>query len=761
MSFAEVFKLLRFPRMFPFVVVLPLLLVTGLAHGNDRSPISTTDLLRLRMVQDVKVCQTGDFLVWSLRSIAANGDIQRSPRVGDYENHSHLWMLRLDEPDATPRQITFGKRRDRSPVISPDGRQIAFLRSGVEGGSEKSTASQVWLMPLDGGEARQLTNFQYGASAAHFSPDGLRLVTSSQMSLKDIITQDGVPEFANARPGLDWSSPEDERARERAGLEGRPGGSLEEIRAWLEENAALRDPKVIDRLAFQGEHSVEEGHRFRQVFVIKIAEEEPVRITRGTRDHFDPQFTADGGAVLYAMKGGTAHPEEVLDSSLMVQSLDGGEPQTLFARDGWALSRPQPFRDGSLIAFLGRRTDEPAYRSRRIGLVSSNGGEPIWATGEVDLSVQRFGWRTSRPELLFTAAQEGGVPLFSASPATLEPSEMVDQRVGLPVSVGAFDAGGGNIAWNESSAANPSVLRGMINGEQRILFDPNPWIVEREISRPLAGWVVRPDGTKIQYWYMPPTRKNSEERSPLLLQIHGGPATMWGPGKASMWLEWQLFCSWGYAVVYGNPRGSSGYGEAFQRGNYQNWGPGPAGDCLAIMDTVLEKHDVDPDRLAVTGGSYGGFLTAWIIAHDNRFKAAVAQRGVYELGTFFGEGNAWRLVEWSFGGQPFDPRFREVMNRNSPFLDVRRIRTPLLIMHAENDLRTGVSQSAMLYRALRVLDRPVEYVLYPRAGHDLSRTGDPVQRMDRLDRMIEFFSRFVDPGQPAPVGRPLSSDLDT
>ena len=255
MSFAEVFKLARFPRMFSLVVMLPLLLVGALAHGNDRSPISTTDLLRLRMIQDVKVSQAGDFLVWSLRSIAASGDSEGSPRVGDYENHSHLWMLRLDDPDATPRQITFGKRRDRSPEISPDGRQIAFLRSGVKDGPQGSVASQVWLMPLDGGEARQLTNFKYGASPAYFSPDGLRLVTSSQMSLEDIIRQDGVPEFANARPGLDWPSLEDQRARERAGLEGRPDGSLEEIRAWLDENAALRDPKVIDRLAFQGEQT--------------------------------------------------------------------------------------------------------------------------------------------------------------------------------------------------------------------------------------------------------------------------------------------------------------------------------------------------------------------------------------------------------------------------------------------------------------------------------------------------------------------------
>ena len=203
-------------------------------------------------------------------------------------------------------------------------------------------------------------------------------------------------------------------------------------------------------------------------------------------------------------------------------------------------------------------------------------------------------------------------------------------------------------------------------------------------------------------------------------------------------------------MVFANPRGSDGYGLSFLAANQGDWGPGPAGDCLAAVDAALESGWVDPDRLLITGGSYGGFLTAWTIAHDHRFKAAVAQRGVYELGTFFGEGNAWRLVEWSFGGYPFESRFRDLMDRNNPFLDARQIRTPLMIMHAENDLRTGVSQSAMLFRALKVLEKPVEYVIYPGAGHDLSRTGDPRQRMDRLDRMIEFFGRFIENRRPAP-----------
>jgi len=146
-----------------------------------------------------------------------------------------------------------------------------------------------------------------------------------------------------------------------------------------------------------------------------------------------------------------------------------------------------------------------------------------------------------------------------------------------------------------------------------------------------------------------------------------------------------------------------------------------------------------------------GYLTAWIVSQDHRFKAAVAQRGVYDLATFFGEGNAWRLVPWEMGGHPWEANVRPVIRRESPFTYVNRIRTPLLIMHASEDLRTGVSQSEMLYRALKVLEKPVEYVRYPNAGHDLSRSGDPRQRMDRLNRIVEFFERYANNERPAPV----------
>ncbi|MGI9174869.1 MAG: prolyl oligopeptidase family serine peptidase, partial [Rhodothermales bacterium] len=283
--------------------------------------------------------------------------------------------------------------------------------------------------------------------------------------------------------------------------------------------------------------------------------------------------------------------------------------------------------------------------------------------------------------------------------------------------------------------------------------------------------------------------------------------------------EFQLFAAQGYGIVYSNPRGSGGYGYAFKRGNYQDWGDGPAADVLAAADSAATEPWVDPDRQVVTGGSYAGYLTAWIVGHDGRFQAAVAQRGVYDLATFLGEGNAWRLIPGHFGGYPWDAYVPDVLadssvadtmarepllaigffgestlppddvntpdteseagfdesvtapltdvaeekvyallRRNSPLTYVDSIRTPLLIMHSDSDLRTGVIQSEMLYKSLKILGRPVEYVRYPEAGHDLSRTGDPKQRLDRLLRIYEFMERYVGEESTVPVASSPASE---
>jgi len=218
---------------------------------------------------------------------------------------------------------------------------------------------------------------------------------------------------------------------------------------------------------------------------------------------------------------------------------------------------------------------------------------------------------------------------------------------------------------------------------------------------------------------------------------------MWGPGEFSMWHEFQLLASRGYGVVFCNPRGSGGYGYDFKKANYRNWGVGPGDDILAASSEAEKLDWTDPERLVVTGGSYAGYMTAWLVTQDHRFKAAVAQRGVYEISVFFGESNAYRLVPTHYGGFPWEEEARKFLDANSPLTFVENIKTPLLIIHADRDLRAGVIQSEILFRSLKILKKPVEYVRYPKEGHELSRSGDPKRRMDRLNRIIEFFDRFI------------------
>ena len=272
---------------------------------------------------------------------------------------------------------------------------------------------------------------------------------------------------------------------------------------------------------------------------------------------------------------------------------------------------------------------------------------------------------------------------------------------------------------------------------------PSGWLAGKKLSTPESNRLMGREGLSVQYWTMKPTEFDGAKKYPLLLQIHGGPAAMWGPGEESMWFEFQYFAARGYAIVYANPRGSTGYGHDFQRANFQNWGDRPSADVLAATELAAKASHVDRTRQVITGGSYGGYLVAWIVAHDHRFKAAVAQRGVYHLPTFFGEGTAWRLVPIAFGGYPWEPATRDLLERESPFNYVAQIKTPLLIQHGDVDRRTGFVQSEMLLRALKQLGREVESVRYPRASHEMSRSGEPKQRLDSLVRYEEFFRRYI------------------
>ncbi len=755
-------------------------------RAADR-PVSLDDLLLLKTIRELDLDPDGRRVVIAIESFAPKTEVDGPPAMGDVEIRRHLHLLDLDDLDAGPRPLTFGDRSDSSPVFSPDGGAIAFVRKPVssDAGSpnrgpkpgdppDPDSKPQVWVLPLDGGEARPVTQFEHGAARPRWSPDGRSLVVESRIPVEALIKSDGPPSWTPTRPGRDRHDATRVAEATAAGVEASPAGDLDSIRAWLDANERARSPRLIDRRGFLGEREVEERLKIRQVFQVPVPRPgdelgEPRRLGRGVVHRHDPVFTPDGRGVVMVVDDSTSHPDQTWDSGLEIVEPDAPEAsRVIFAEPGMSVDDPQPGPDGTLIAFTAAKTDAPNYRGRSLGLVPTTGGEPIWATSGAWRSVAEYRWSRTAGRLVFTAPSDGAIPFFTASPATLEPVESHRLREGLPAQIHAFDIAGDTTAWIESSAGNPSVLRvsrtqagggGPVAGLDesdpvggRLAYDANPWIADRRIVRPTERTIERPDGTVIRSWLLPPVEVGPDGTSPLILAIHGGPMAMWGPADPTMWLEWQLAAAWGFGVVYANPRGSGGSGEAFQRGNHADWGPGPGGDCLAALDVACDEAAwVDRDRLVVTGGSYGGYLTTWLIAHDDRFKAAVAQRGVYDLATFHGEGNAYPLVEWAFDVTPIDEISRRILDDASPVRRAENIETPLLIMHGEQDLRVGVSQSAMLYRVLHQLGRPVEYVLYPGADHELSRSGDPALRMDRLARILEFFARHVEVLGPSGV----------
>src|SRR5258706_5739743 len=242
--------------------------------------------------------------------------------------------------------------------------------------------------------------------------------------------------------------------------------------------------------------------------------------------------------------------------------------------------------------------------------------------------------------IYFEAQTEGTIPVFSV-PANGGP---VIKVFGGNNGVNDFDVQGDKLVYALTETRNPLevYLFNLKDKNSKQLTRLNElWVKEKAIVSPKEYWVTRPDGTKIQYWVMEPEGKKEGIRYPTILNIHGGPSAMWGPGIFSMWHEFQLENSWGYGLVYCNPRGSGGYGDKFKKGNYADWGTGPSGDILASLDEAMKNNKwIDKDLLFIEGGSYAGYMVAWIVGHDNRFKAANAQRGVYDLTTFIGEGNA-------------------------------------------------------------------------------------------------------------------------
>ncbi|QIP11856.1 S9 family peptidase [Spirosoma aureum] len=719
-----------------------LFLTAQVVHAQTKSKVIVTDLTRIKQVGGIELSPDGQQAIYTLTTIEPNTDQKE-----EYEYKTHIYQTGLKAGD--PKALTRGSESARQPTWSPDGQRIAFVRT-VKG------KGQIFIMSLNGGEAWQLTNSTYGASNPIWSPDGKRIafssgVTTTQM-LADSLLNPGKngPAWSLEKPGFANNN----FIKIDKKIKANPDGSLAEIRAYLNKDVDDKKAKVITRLNFQGESTTEPEISFTHLYVIDVAEGAiPKPLTRGFYSFQAGSWLPNGqGLLAVTDRDSLKHPDREQDNAIVFIPANGAGTRTIvLAEAGKSYGSPEISPDGKQLAFLVSPSEGVNFA--QIGLASLSGamvsnsqlvtfdraaGNLTWTT----LPVSGKGKKAAPGyAIYFTASANGGAPLYRLDPATRQ----VTQLTTFDSGVTAFDVVGDQVVFAKTEVVNPSELY-LTNAEakaQTKLSNHNDWVVQRQLSLPEKRTYKNSLGQTVDYWIMKPAFAETGKKYPLLLNMHGGPTAMWGPGEASMWHEFQYMCSQGYGVVYANPRGSGGYGLNFQRANIKDWGTGPAEDVLAAATDAAKEAWVDTSRQVITGGSYAGYLTAWIVGHDNRFKAAFAQRGVYDLTTFLGEGNAWRLIP-NYFAFPWTPDAK-VLDANSPYTFVQNIKTPLLIKHGENDLRTGPIQSEMMYKSLKILGRPVEYVRMPGATHELSRSGNVRQRIDRMLRIYEFFERYVGP----------------
>ncbi|MFM1779943.1 MAG: hypothetical protein RJB49_236 [Bacteroidota bacterium] len=689
-----------------------LLFAFSVLGQSPKEKIQVTDLLKIKTAGKPLVSPKGNQFIYTVTSIVDDPD-----KKNDFVYQTHLYLGNLLTGES--RVLTSGKYSIASPVWSPDGSKIAFTR-------DMGAKSQVYVLDLAGGEPQAITSVPFAASNPIWSADGKGIYFQSSFSLKEFLA-DSVYNKKGMTPSWTIEKPMLSGISKKS--KANPNGSIEEVRAYLAQNEVDKKAKVINRLNFQEEASTTSELPLPALFKTTLTGK-PELVNNPFQRWSDFEISSQGIFAIVPADS-LAHPDKVLDSYI------GLNNKIVYQKKGYKISNLTLSPSEKWLAF--QEATSTGVQNASLNVISVS--QPVkWIKIPFDRVITQVKWSSDESKLYFSAQDQGGSPLFSYDLNSKELKQITSYTEGVL----GFDITSTGFVYAKTGIDNPSeiYLQSAV-GEKRFTSLNVDWLATKEIVKPTKHTFTNAKGLKVDYWVLKPANYIAGQKYPLVLEIHGGPSAMWGTGEASMWHEFQYYAAKGMGIVYANPRGSGGYGSDFLAANVKDWGAGPTSDVMKALDLTIAEGWADTTQLAVTGGSYAGYLVAWIVGHTNRFKVACAQRGVYELTTFMGEGNAWRLVPNYFGGYPWDKTTKAILDRESPYSYVQNIKTPLIIFHGENDLRTGVIQSEMLYKSLKVLGREVEYVRHPGGTHELTRSGNNRQRIDQMLRTYEFFSRYL------------------
>lgn len=583
-----------------------------------------------------------------------------------------------------------------------------------------------------------------------------------------------------------------------------PDGSLVQMRRWMNQNGR-RTAVSTSRLEFRGNRGARPVPRYRHYFVVDVPDGirtgNPSRpsvrvVTTGYRSFGTARWLPGGSQlVVSGTPRTTRHPDRIRKRNLYVVDVNRDRMRRLLEIEHHALTSPRLTTDGTMVAFRIRPLKEHRDEQVQVGLFALNGrSEPRIITSTLDRDVREIRWSPGGWYLYATAPSRGGVPIFRFSPfspdTTATPTLEADQAASRDTfaldstmvrpaphrqmtassrTVHHYDVTDATAVYAATDPETPSALYTntvSFANERRISNQNQAWLSRRRISTP-RRIVARSDSLRIEGWVTRPTGASNSVQHPFVVMVRGGPGTLDALHTPERWFERQFLASRRVGVVEVSPRGSRGYGQAFRRANDRNWGPGPAADVVALADSAATLAWTDSTQQAIAGASYGATLATWLIGHTDRFDAAIGLNGIYDLSALADGGRAWRVVPQEFDGFPWegappldtDPPLWSVgtlggfvpeysawrtLHQNSPTTYADQIHTPLLLLQGTGDHRVGPPQGKRLYKRLKILGRPAEYVAYPRVGRDVAATATPRQRIDRLVRTYEFLARFLE-----------------
>jgi dipeptidyl aminopeptidase/acylaminoacyl peptidase len=650
------------------------------------------DLYRMKSVAAPELAPNGEEAVYI--------ETHLSKDKNDYI--SNLYHINLQTRSRV--QWTFGEDKVFLPKWSPDGSKLVFV-------SNRSGKNQLFLLNRDGGEARQITFCESGASNPVWSPCGRKIAYTT---------------FLEMGKELSVSKKTNE---------------LEEVK-----------PFVTSQLKYKSDDRGFHDNKHSQIALLELETETNIRITDDENDYGLCGWSPDGNFI--TVSGDDAEEKDfsfqsdifLLDpETKMLQKITDGKGY--YGQASWS-------PNGKYVAYIGHKREFENATHSKLWVYDCSLKEHRCLTEVMDFPVGDYMnsdslqgvtnpgivWSNDNESFYFIASDHGNTILYYGNiegamyPALLGEEQHIYEF--------AFDAQRQSMLIALSRPTEPGDLFSLHvpSGEVKRITDINKeWLAEKELSSPESLWMKSKDGLDIQGWLMKPVGFEKGKKYPLILEIHGGPHTMYGN---TFFHEFQLLAAKGYAVLYVNPRGSYGYGQHFVDAVRGDYGGNDYEDLMAAVDFVVDEFEfIDSERIGVTGGSYGGFMVNWMVGHTDRFKAAVTQRSISNWISFYGVSDiGYYFSEWQIQSDLHDV---EKLWKHSPLAYIKHIETPLLILHSEKDYRCPIEQAEQLYVGLKRENKVTKFIRFPESNHNLSRTGKPSLRVERLKAIIEWFEEYL------------------